>query len=53
MAIEIRVPALGESVTEAIVGQCYKKDGEIVKAGESLIELETCCYSRFFACFSH
>ena len=41
MATEIRVPALGESVTEAIVGKWYKKPGEAVKADEPLVELET------------
>ncbi len=41
MATEIRVPALGKSVTEAIVGKWYKKPGEAVKADEPLVELET------------
>ena len=41
MAIEIRVPALGESVTEATVGQWFKKVGDAVKADEILVELET------------
>jgi 2-oxoglutarate dehydrogenase E2 component (dihydrolipoamide succinyltransferase) len=41
MATEIRVPVLGESVTEAIVGKWYKKPGEVVKADEPLVELET------------
>ena len=41
MAIEIRVPALGESVTEATVGQWFKKSGDAVKADEPLVELET------------
>jgi len=41
MATEIRVPVLGESVTEAIVGKWYKKPGEAVKADEPLVELET------------
>ena len=41
MAIEIKVPALGESVTEATVGQWFKKPGEAVKADEPLVELET------------
>ena len=41
MAVEIRVPTLGESVTEASVGQWFKKEGEIVKADEPLVELET------------
>src|SRR5262245_22580524 len=41
MSIEIRVPALGESVTEATVGQWFKKPGEAVGADEVLVELET------------
>src|SRR5436190_19701812 len=39
--IEIKVPALGESVTEATIGQWFKKEGEVVKADEPLVELET------------
>ena len=41
MAIEIRVPALGESVTEATVGKWLKKAGDSVNADEPLVELET------------
>ena len=41
MAIEIRVPALGESVAEATVGQWFKQAGEAVTADEPLVELET------------
>jgi 2-oxoglutarate dehydrogenase E2 component (dihydrolipoamide succinyltransferase) len=41
MAIEIVVPALGESVTEATVGQWFKKPGDAVQADEPLVELET------------
>ncbi len=41
MSIEIRVPTLGESVTEATVGQWFKKPGDAVKADEPLVELET------------
>ncbi|MBU1210899.1 MAG: 2-oxoglutarate dehydrogenase complex dihydrolipoyllysine-residue succinyltransferase [Alphaproteobacteria bacterium] len=41
MAIEIKVPTLGESATEATVGQWFKKAGEAVKADEPLVELET------------
>jgi 2-oxoglutarate dehydrogenase E2 component (dihydrolipoamide succinyltransferase) len=39
--MEIRVPTLGESVTEAIIGKWFKKPGDIVKADEPLVELET------------
>ena len=41
MATEIRVPTLGESVTEATVGQWFKKVGDTVRADEPLLELET------------
>ncbi|MEO6395224.1 MAG: 2-oxoglutarate dehydrogenase complex dihydrolipoyllysine-residue succinyltransferase [Devosia sp.] len=41
MAVEIRVPALGESVTEATIGQWFKKVGEAVAADEPVVELET------------
>ncbi len=41
MSIEIRVPALGESITEATVGKWFKKAGDPVKADEPLVELET------------
>jgi 2-oxoglutarate dehydrogenase E2 component (dihydrolipoamide succinyltransferase) len=41
MATEIRVPTLGESVTEATVGKWFKKSGDAVKADEPLVELET------------
>jgi 2-oxoglutarate dehydrogenase E2 component (dihydrolipoamide succinyltransferase) len=41
MATEIRVPALGESVTEAIVGKWLKAAGDRVNADEPLVELET------------
>jgi 2-oxoglutarate dehydrogenase E2 component (dihydrolipoamide succinyltransferase) len=41
MAIEIRVPALGESVTEATVGKWFKQAGDAVAADEPLVELET------------
>jgi 2-oxoglutarate dehydrogenase E2 component (dihydrolipoamide succinyltransferase) len=41
MSIEIRVPALGESVTEATVGKWFKRPGDVVEADEPLVELET------------
>ena len=41
MTKEIRVPALGESVTEATIAKWFKKAGEAVKADEPLVELET------------
>ena len=41
MSIEVRVPTLGESVTEATVAVWHKKPGESVAADEPLCELET------------
>jgi 2-oxoglutarate dehydrogenase E2 component (dihydrolipoamide succinyltransferase) len=41
MATEIRVPTLGESVTEATIGRWFKKPGEAVNQDEPLVELET------------
>jgi 2-oxoglutarate dehydrogenase E2 component (dihydrolipoamide succinyltransferase) len=41
MAVEIKVPTLGESVTEATLAKWYKKPGDPVKVDEPLCELET------------
>ena len=41
MATEVKVPTLGESVTEATVGQWLKKPGDAVKADEPIVSLET------------
>ena len=41
MATEVKVPTLGESVTEATVGQWLKKPGEAVKVDEPIVSLET------------
>jgi 2-oxoglutarate dehydrogenase E2 component (dihydrolipoamide succinyltransferase) len=41
MAKEIRVPQLGESVTEATIGKWFKAQGDAVKVDEPLVELET------------
>jgi 2-oxoglutarate dehydrogenase E2 component (dihydrolipoamide succinyltransferase) len=41
MATEIRVPTLGESVTEATIGRWFKQPGEAVAADEPVVELET------------
>src|SRR5580693_8358786 len=38
---EIRVPTLGESVTEATIGKWFKKAGDVVAVDEPLVELET------------
>src|SRR5689334_25201334 len=38
---DIRVPALGESVTEATIGKWFKRPGDPVAVDEPLVELET------------
>ncbi len=46
MSIDIKVPAMGESVTEATVARWFKKEGESVARDEPLLELETDHRSR-------
>src|SRR5580704_3181167 len=41
MSIQIQVPAMGESVTEATVSRWFKKEGDAVSRDEPLLELET------------
>src|SRR5450432_2227881 len=41
MTTDIKVPAMGESVTEATVARWFKKEGDAVKRDEPLLELET------------
>src|SRR5512142_2420904 len=41
MAIEIKVPDMGESVIEATIARWMKQEGERVAAGEPVVELET------------
>src|SRR4051812_45232263 len=41
MATEVKVPTLGESITEATLGQWLKKPGDPVKADEPIASLET------------
>jgi 2-oxoglutarate dehydrogenase E2 component (dihydrolipoamide succinyltransferase) len=41
MKVEIKIPAMGESVNEAIVSRIIKPSGSIVKAEEEILELET------------
>jgi 2-oxoglutarate dehydrogenase E2 component (dihydrolipoamide succinyltransferase) len=41
MPLELTVPALGESITEAVVGKWHKKVGEAVRADEPVVVLET------------
>src|SRR6478752_1895056 len=41
MPVEIRVPPLGESLVDAVVGQWLKSEGDSFSRGETLVELET------------
>ncbi|HEY6284960.1 MAG TPA: 2-oxoglutarate dehydrogenase complex dihydrolipoyllysine-residue succinyltransferase [Ktedonobacteraceae bacterium] len=41
MAVEIRVPALGESIVDAVIATWLKSEGDEIKQGEALVELET------------
>jgi 2-oxoglutarate dehydrogenase E2 component (dihydrolipoamide succinyltransferase) len=39
--MEIRVPTLGESIVDATIATWLKKEGDVVRSGEALVELET------------
>jgi 2-oxoglutarate dehydrogenase E2 component (dihydrolipoamide succinyltransferase) len=41
MIVEIKVPNVGESITEAVLAQWYKNDGDVVKKDEPLFVIET------------
>ena len=41
MLVEIKVPSVGESVTEAVLAEWFKKDGDQVRKGEALYVIET------------
>ncbi len=41
MAVEIKVPSVGESIVEGVLARWLKKDGDAVRAGEPIFELET------------
>ena len=41
MAVDIKIPSVGESITEGTISRWLKKDGESVHEGEPLFELET------------
>jgi 2-oxoglutarate dehydrogenase E2 component (dihydrolipoamide succinyltransferase) len=41
MSVEIRVPELGESIVDAVVGTWLKHEGDAVQQGDVLVELET------------
>ena len=39
--IEVKIPAMGESISEGTISRWFKKEGEAVKADEALFEIET------------
>ena len=41
MAIEVKIPPMGESITSGILAKWYVKDGDLVKKDQALFELET------------
>src|SRR5579885_1159727 len=41
MAVELRVPAVGESITEVQIGQWLKGEGQRAEKDENLVEIET------------
>src|SRR5258708_32432781 len=41
MSVEIRVPALGESIVDAVIASWLKQEGDVVKQGDAVVELET------------
>jgi 2-oxoglutarate dehydrogenase E2 component (dihydrolipoamide succinyltransferase) len=41
MSVEVRIPELGESISEAVIAQWLKRDGDVVGVDEILCELET------------
>ena len=41
MAVELKVPTVGESITEVQIGQWLKGEGELIKKDENLVEIET------------
>ncbi|HUP34174.1 MAG TPA: biotin/lipoyl-containing protein, partial [Candidatus Limnocylindria bacterium] len=41
MTAEVRIPQLGESVTEGTIARWLKQDGDVVNAEEPVLELET------------
>jgi len=41
MSIEVKVPAVGESISSGVVSVWHKKSGDFVDAGEALFTLET------------
>ncbi len=41
MAIELKVPRVGESITEVQIGEWLKKEGDAVSADETIVTIDT------------
>jgi 2-oxoglutarate dehydrogenase E2 component (dihydrolipoamide succinyltransferase) len=41
MSVDLKIPAMGESVTEIYIGKWYKSEGEVVEQDEQIVELES------------
>src|SRR5882757_516389 len=41
MSLEIKIPAVGDSITSGLLSTWHKNDGETVNAGDALLPLET------------
>src|SRR2546426_5293080 len=41
MAFEVKIPPIGESITEGTIARWLKQDGDAVREGDSILELET------------
>src|ERR1043166_1143911 len=41
MAVEVKIPAVGESISSGVVSVWHKKSGDFVNAGDALLTLET------------
>ncbi|PYL53024.1 MAG: dihydrolipoyllysine succinyltransferase, partial [Verrucomicrobia bacterium] len=41
MSVEVKIPAVGESITSGVVSVWHKKSGDFVNAGDALFTLET------------
>ncbi len=41
MSTEVKIPALGESITEVMVGEFYRREGDFIHADDNLVEIES------------
>jgi biotin carboxyl carrier protein len=41
MSVELKIPSVGESITEALIAQWFKSEGDTVEKDEPIAELET------------